>query len=101
MLGFAKAGGLLGAIAALIALLIVLVKQLIGLVGFIMFVLKIGIIMVFIGLMLLIVITFLTTRRRRRREADSIEAGTQLNFRDRLPTDVRLARRAFPRGLAH
>ncbi len=72
MLGFARAGGLLGAIAALVALLIILVKQLIARVGFLMFVLKVGIVIAFVGLMLLIVITFLTTRRKRRREAEEI-----------------------------
>jgi predicted membrane protein len=61
-----------GAIITLIMLLIALVRQLISLITFLLFALKIGIIVVFVGLFLLVVLAILRGRGRARRESEEI-----------------------------
>lgn len=72
MSAFMWTAGKWGGIATIILLVIALLKQLITLVAFIMTAIKIGLIILFAGLMLLIVLTMLRGRGRRRREAEEI-----------------------------
>lgn len=65
---FLKGAAGLGGILTIILLVITLLKQLIALVAFIMAAIKIGLIIMFVGLLLLIALMFLRDRGRRRRE---------------------------------
>ena len=68
MSAFLKGAAGLGGILTIILLVITLLKQLIALVAFIMAAIKIGLIILFVGLLLLIALMFLRDRGRRRRE---------------------------------
>jgi hypothetical protein len=61
-----------GAILTILVLVITLLRQLISLVTFLITALKVGIVVVFVGLMLLIVLAIFRGRSRRRKEAEDI-----------------------------
>ena len=61
-----------GVILTILLLVVTLLKQLIALVSFIITALKVGIVVVFVGVMLLIVLAIFRGRRSRRREAEDI-----------------------------
>ncbi len=61
-----------GIILTILLLVVTLLKQLIALVSFIITALKVGIVVVFVGVMLLIVLAIFRGRRSRRREAEDI-----------------------------
>ena len=68
MTAFMKTAGRLGGIVTIILLVITLLKQLIAFVSFLMVALKVGIVVVFIGLLLLIAMTILRDNRRRKND---------------------------------
>ncbi|HEX8746133.1 MAG TPA: hypothetical protein VF717_02980 [Pyrinomonadaceae bacterium] len=72
MSSFIKAASGWGLILTILVLVVTLLKQLISLVTFIMAALKIGIIVLFVGLFLIIVLAMLRGRRSRKREAEDI-----------------------------
>ena len=72
MSAFLKTFGRWGGILTIILLVITLLRQLIALVSFLFAAIKIGIIVVFVGLMLLIVLSILRSRGQRRREAEEL-----------------------------
>jgi hypothetical protein len=72
MLAFLKTASPWGGLLTIILLVIVLLRQLIAFIGFLMFAIKVGIVLLFVGLMLLIVISFLRSRSRRRSETGDV-----------------------------
>jgi hypothetical protein len=72
MLAFLKTASPWGGLLTIILLVIVLLRQLIAFIGFLMFAIKVGIVLLFVGLMLLIVISFLRSRSRRHSETGDL-----------------------------
>ena len=72
MFAFLKTASPWGGLLTIILLVIVLLRQLIAFIGFLMFAIKVGIVLLFVGLMLLIVISFLRSRSRRHSETGDL-----------------------------